>query len=403
MAAFSLCVASIHRGAAQQVQPFTRSQALVAALSRNPRLAAARADSAAAAARIVTAGALPDPTLSLNYSKSTPQYHVTAEMPIDQLWLRGTRVAAARASQQAARYRLRFEVASLTLDVDTTYTRTLAATAHVRLSTRNAQDADSLRRMVMARRDAGDASDMDVELATLTAGQQANAAAADSVTARATLLDLQALLGLAGDSIVVLPADSLEVPDSIAVGALAPLPGMPLQVASSAADLQAATLTARVQRRNELGSPGVTVGFETGDPTGAEPGILPTFGVAVPLPIFNRNRGPIAEAEAARARAIAGLTIAQQESARQLGHTRSALISAASRLGRDRQLLRSADRVISMALAAYREGASPLASVLEAQRSARDVRTAFVDDAANALIAAATLRLLLITPTSVGP
>ena len=257
--------------------------------------------------------------------------------------------------------------------------------------------------MVVARRDAGDASDMDVELATLTAGQQANAAAADSVTARATLLDLQAVLGLGGDSIEVFPADSLEVPDSIAVGALAPLGGVPLQVASSAADLQAATLTARVQRRNVLGSPGVTVGFETGDPTGAEPGILPTFGVAVPLPIFNRNRGPIAEAEAARARASAELTVAEQESGRQLGHTRSALVSAASRIARDRQLLQSADRVISMALAAYREGASPLASVLEAQRSARDVRTAFVDDAANALIAAATLRLLMITPASVGP
>jgi outer membrane protein TolC len=403
VAALSLCVASVQRGAAQQVQPVTRTQALAAALARNPRLAASRADSAAAAARIVTAGALPDPTLSLSYSKSTPQYHVTGEMPIDQLWLRGTRVAAAQASQQAARYRLRFELASLTLDVDTTYTRALAATAHVRLSTRNAQDADSLRRLVVARRDAGDASDMDVELAALTAGQQANAAASDSVTARATLLDLQALLGLAGDSIIVLPADSLEVPDSVAVGALAPLPGMPLQVASSAADLQSATLTARVQHRNVLGSPGITVGFETGDPTGAEAGILPTFGIALPLPIFNRNRGPIAEAEAARARAAAELTVAQQESARQLGHTRSALISAASRIARDRQLLQSADRVISMALAAYREGASPLASVLEAQRSARDVRTAFVDDAANALIAAATLRLLLITPSSVGP
>jgi cobalt-zinc-cadmium efflux system outer membrane protein len=152
-----------------------------------------------------------------------------------------------------------------------------------------------------------------------------------------------------------------------------------------------------------LGSPGITVGFETGDPTGAEPGILPTFGIAVPLPIFNRNRGPIAEAEAARARATAELTVAEQESARQLGHTRSALVSAASRVARDRQLLQSADHLISMALAAYREGASPLASVLEAQRSARDVRTAFVDDAANALIAAATLRLLVITPSSVGP
>jgi cobalt-zinc-cadmium efflux system outer membrane protein len=340
----------------------------------------------------------------LSYSKSEPQYHVSAELPIDQLWLRGIRVRAAEASALAARYRLRFEIASLALDVDTLYTRALAAAAHVRLSTRNARDADSLRRMVIARRDAGDASDMDVELATLTAGQQANVAAADSVTAQATILELQALVGLAGDSTRVMPVDSLDAPEGIGdLAAVAGPAASPLQVASSSADLEAATLTARVQRRSVLGSPGITVGFETGEPSGAEPGLLPTFGVALPLPIFNRNRGPIAEADAARARANAELAIARQESALQLGRTRSSLVAAAARLARDRQLLQSADRVIAMALAAYREGASPLASVLEAQRSAREVRTAYIDDVANALVAAATLRLLSLTPDSAVP
>ncbi|MGH7594153.1 MAG: TolC family protein, partial [Gemmatimonadales bacterium] len=122
-----------------------------------------------------------------------------------------------------------------------------------------------------------------------------------------------------------------------------------------------------------------------------------------PLPIINRNRGPIAEAEGERARAVAELAIAEQESALQISQSRNALIAAASRLARDRQLLLSADRVAGMALAAYREGASPLASVLEAQRSARDVQTQYVDDAANALVAAATLRLLTLTPASVMP
>lgn len=400
----TLFVASYRRAECQQPAPFTRAQAIAVALAHNPRLTAARADSAAAAARVTTAGAIPDPILSLSYSKSTPQYHVTAELPIDQLWLRGIRVRAAQASELAARYRLRFEIASITVDVDTLYTRALAAAAHVRLSTGNARDADSLRRMVVARRDAGDASDMDVELATLTAGQQANIAAGDSVTARAIVLELQALLGLAGDSALATPVDSLDVPETIGAVAVSPPPsGPPLQVASSSADLEAATLTARVQHRNVLGSPGITFGFETGDPTGTEPGLLPTFGVAIPLPIFNRNRGPIAEADAARARANAELAIARQESALQLGRTRASLIASASRLARDRQLLQSADRVIAMALAAYREGASPLASVLEAQRSAREVRTAYIDDAANALVAAATLRLLSLTPDSAVP
>ena len=389
---------------AQQGVPYTRAQAIAAALARNPRLAAARADTSAAVARITTAGALPDPTLALSYSKSTPQYHVIAEMPVDQLWLRGLRVGAAEASVTASRYRLRFEIASLTLDVDTTYTRALAALARTRLSARNARDADSLRRLVIARRDAGDASDMDVEIATLSAGQQANAAAADSVTERATLLELQALIGLARDSVGLLPADSLAVPDGIAGPATAPLPAEPpLLVASTTAALHAATLTERLQHRSAFGSPGITFGFETGDPTGAEPGILPTFGIALPLPLFNRNRGPIAEAVAARSRASADLAVATQESALEIGRVRSALLAAANRVARDRQILESAGRVATMALAAYREGASPLATVLEAQRTARDVQSAYVDDAANALIAAAALRLLTTTPSSVVP
>jgi outer membrane protein, heavy metal efflux system len=399
-----LSSAPLVAGVAQQGPALNRAQAIAAALSRNPRLAAARADSAAAAARITTAGALPNPTFAASYSKSTPQYHFTAEMPFDQLWLRGTRVAAAEAGQLSARYRLRYQIASVSLDVDTTYTRALAAVAHSRLSTRNAQDADSLRRIAIARRDAGDASDLDVELVTLTAGQQANAAAADSVTAQATLLELQALIGTVNEGSGVTLTDSLDVSTDIGVAAMPPPPAdAPLLVASGAALVQAATLNARVQHRNVFGSPGVVVGFETGDPTGAEPGLLPTVGIALPLPIFNRNRGPIAEAEAERAHAVAELNVARIESQLQLSRTRSALVATAGRLTRDRQLLQSATRVQTMSLAAYREGASPLTSVLEAQRIARDVQGQYVDDAANALIAAATLRLLTLTPASATP
>jgi outer membrane protein TolC len=47
-----------------------------------------------------------------------------------------------------------------------------------------------------------------------------------------------------------------------------------------------------------------------------------------------------------------------------------------------------------MALTAYREGASTLASVLEAQRTARDVLGQYIDDLAAAWIATAELRAL---------
>jgi hypothetical protein len=50
-----------------------------------------------------------------------------------------------------------------------------------------------------------------------------------------------------------------------------------------------------------------------------------------------------------------------------------------------------------MSVRAYREGATPIAYVMEAERSARDVLRQYVDDLADAWIADAVLRVLTLT------
>jgi cobalt-zinc-cadmium efflux system outer membrane protein len=285
------------------------------------------------------------------------------------------------------------------LDADTTYTHAVAAQAHVRLSQRNAVAADSVRRIAIARRDAGDASELDVQLATVSAGQAANGAASDSLTLAATLLDLQSLLGMAADRIMIAPSDSLVPPPSSNAGVAAG--EMTLPVASATASVESAALAAKLQHRSVFGMPAIIFGFEVGDPTGAEPGILPTFGIALPLPLFNQNRGPIAEAEAARQRASAELDFARIESRTRVAQAERAEAGALARVARDSVLVSSANRVADMSLTAYREGAVPLATVLEAQRSARDILSQYIDDVVTASIAAATLRVLTLTPRSV--
>src|SRR6185312_10038979 len=153
-----------------------------------------------------------NPTLAASYTKDPPPYHSTLELPFDFPWLRGPRVGSATAARTAAQYHYSFQRAAAALDADTTYTRALAAREHARLSRRNALDADSLRRMAVLRRDAGDASDLDVELATVNAGQQANVAAADSLTYMSTLLDLQTVMGLVATEPDIVPTDSLGAP-----------------------------------------------------------------------------------------------------------------------------------------------------------------------------------------------
>lgn len=151
------------------------------------------------------------------------------------------------------------------------------------------------------------------------------------------------------------------------------------------------------ERRRVWTTPSVSAGFETGDPSGAERGLLPTVGVAVPLPLFNRNRAPVALADAERARAEAEVVRARLESRTAVARTRRALAIALDRVRRDAGLVAGAERVAALSVTAYREGASPLPAVLAAQRSARDVRAQSVLDLADAWTAAATLRALTLT------
>jgi cobalt-zinc-cadmium efflux system outer membrane protein len=384
---------------AQQIL-VTRQVAIDSALARGPRLGLARADTAVASAQLRTAREWPNPSLATTYSKAVPQYHVILDLPLEYPWVRSNRTSAAQAARTAALYRFTFERAAIALDADTSYTRAVNAHARARLSARNAGDADSLRRLALVRRDAGDASDLDVELATINAGQQANAAAADALAFEVALLGLQAAMGIAGDQPVIMVPDSLEPPPPIA----ADPPGVPLPVAAAEQSLASAELGLRLAQRSLFGAPSIAAGFEAGDPTGSEPGILPTVGLTLPLPLLNQNRGSIAQAEAERERSRAEVALVRLETRTQIARATRERNNALAKVERDRALLGSAERVAEMSLTGYREGASTLVNVLEAQRAARDIRATYLDDLASAWTAISSLRLFsLVTPAAGSP
>jgi cobalt-zinc-cadmium efflux system outer membrane protein len=191
--------------------PVTRAAAERAALAAGPRVALARADTALARAAIITARALPNPSLAASHSGAPPQKHLIVDVPFDAPWTRGPRISAANAAGRSARLRFLSERAAALLEVDTTYTRALGAQARFRLSRQTARDADSLRKMTVARRNAGDASDLDVDLASVTAGQQENVAATDSLTYMSTVLTVQTLMGIPADSVKIVLVDTLRL------------------------------------------------------------------------------------------------------------------------------------------------------------------------------------------------
>jgi outer membrane protein, heavy metal efflux system len=394
---WAACACAWRTSAAQQ-RAVTRTDAIEAAMSVGPRLAVASADTAVALAALITARALPNPTLAASYTKDPPPYHSTLEIPLDFPWLRGARIGSATAARTAAQYHYEFQRASAALDADTTYTRALAARAHAQLSRRNAQAADSLRRMAIARRDAGDASDLDVELATVNSGQQENIAATDSLTYVSTILDLQTVMGVVAEQAQIVPTDSLGLPAATDGDGIAPEAKPTLEVAAAEQTLNSAQLGARLQRLSVWSALNLIAGFDWGDPT--NPGLLPNVGISVPVPLFSRNRGPILQAQAELQRARAELALARAEGAARIAHARRERDIAMAKVGRDRVLLASADRVAAMSLTAYREGESSLPNVLEAQRNARDILGQYIDDLADAWIASAALRVYTLTPAN---
>ena len=373
-----------------QPRSMSRAEVIEAALARGARIGVARADTAIAAAQLVTARAMPNPTFVFSYSKSIPTHHYLVELPIDYPWLREPRIQAAELALNAASLRYQLARATVGLDADTTYTHAVAARERLELSRRNAIDADSVMHMVQRRRDAGDASDMDVELARVFAGQQANIANADSLFLIATLLDLQGVLGMTTERLEIATADTLGTPPEI------PVLGRTISEIAADVTVESATLSSRFQRRAAWSLPSITFGFDYGDAD--QPGVLPTYGVGMAIPLFDRNRGPRAQAEAERTRAIAEANLARVEARNLIAHALRTREIEAARVARTRGLLASAERVASMSLTAYREGASTLANVLEARRTAREVLAQYIDDLAAVWISTAQLRVLALQP-----
>jgi cobalt-zinc-cadmium efflux system outer membrane protein len=237
---------------------------------------------------------------------------------------------------------------------------------------------------------AGDASTLEVELASLTAGRAAQDAAADSTTYATAVLSLQEAIGEPTDEVRWTPTDSLRPPGSVPTL----VAGLPFLTRAADADLDAARFGALGARRARFGGFSVLTGVEFGDPSGSEPGILPIVGVSLPLPLWNRQRGQVALAEAAEASARASRDRLLLASAATVARTHRTYLVAMQQLDQDRDLLETASRLEAMAALAYREGEATLVEVLATQQQAREIRALHLQHLADAGVAAATLRWL---------
>lgn len=395
--------------AGQGVPPhaFTRVEAVATAIMQSTRHTIARVDVASASAQLSTVKQFENPTMSTMYSVSAPRAHVTLDVPMDWPGIRHARIAAARAQFAAATVRLELADVLLAFATDTAYTRAQTLDAQARLLAVTSREADSLLALVRIRRDAGDASNLDVEIAAVAAGQFVNRAVSALASATAAILRLQLLMSVSPDSVRVVLADTIAFAvmgasaltsgqaDSPVVSLAVSTTGTTLPVAVAALDLRAAEALVQLEHRRRIGAPSIALGVEAINP-GGPGGLLPLVGVSIALPLFNRNRAAIARAESERQRGRALLLQAGLEQQADLQLAQSDARAARTRADNSLRLLTSAERIGALSLLAYREGATTLVSVLEAQRSARDARVQLLDDLASAQIAERLKQLLLL-------
>ena len=374
-------------------QPLSRIEAIQLALGKSVLVTAIGADTLAASARLRSAREYPNPSLTMSYSKDAPQNHFSFDIPLDLPGIRGPRVRAAEAARTSARFGFLAARAAIELNVDTMYTTAQGAELRAALSHATAVDAAKLLSDTRARRDAGDASDLDVNLAEVSAAQAANVANADSLEALDTRLELQAAMGLRGDTITVMLRDSLAAPAIRVAPAASDLTSTPA-VAAASATVISAQQTLVFQRRSVFGVPSIQLGADAKDPSGAEKGLLPTVGIALPIPFFNRNGGAIEAAHADVTRAQAELAIARLNAATELARAYRTRSVAESRIERDRTIMDAATRNVSMAERAYTAGEMAIGNILETRRAQHDAQAQYVTDLVAANVAAALVRVL---------
>lgn len=295
----------------------TLAQAVALAFERSPRVAALRAELAEARARVAGADVYPfNPELEvegaarIGADETTGDFEVAVSQAIELGGQRGHRTAAAEADLAAVRDRARRATQLLGADVHLAFLDAIAARERLAVAEAEMTLATTLRDLAAKRLEAGAGTQLDVNVALADLGRvelRVATAQGDYAAARVALAQAMGL-----------PAPALPVP----AGDLAalegdPLPALPalLEAAEARrADLEAFRAQTRAAearlaaaRAGVWPSLGVRVfgGREEGTDT------LIGAGVALPLPVFDRKQGDIAEALASIRRIEAERAVAR--------------------------------------------------------------------------------------------
>jgi len=355
---------------------------------KSPRFAVMLQRIETARAEVVAAGVLPNPTISYgrydfvggganHMFDGNAQEQVTLEVPLLIAGQRGARIEAAEKGVNAAEADVEAEYAALVHETRRLFVKLLAEQERVAIFEETARDMQHLAAIVTGRKDAGNASSFD----ELRIGVEASGIETKLETARndlaETVGDLGVLLGMpdwkpaAVGKLAVLgvPADAQKLlseaevsnPDIVAA-----------QRSESAADADL-----EKARRERWPAVSVQVGTVYTD----SPYSNTTFGgVSVEVPIFDRNQGGMAKAEAAKHAAMLEHDFATSRTRVAIDRAVNLLVRRQeTRVKFEKDVLSKLNSLKSMGESAYRFGKGTILELLDSYRSRTEMRLTEVD------------------------
>ncbi len=396
----------------------TLAEAKRIAFENNWDLLAARGDVDLATAQRIVAHEFPNPTVSLSTTKINTDGRPNSTDLGNSLWHRSYDSFAAvnqlfeiggkRASRKvsaAAGYDAavaRFKDAWRVLDVGVTQAYIAALLAQTNVGILR-QSAASLRKeagIAEVRLKAGDISLADKSQIEITADRLELQADAAESAATAARIAVEVLMGIER------PAGRWTAEDSMAKLAQSqPPPGDSLPATAPRPDLVAAEATLkkaeaelRLQKAMRVPDPTFLVQYERNPPDA--PNSI-GVGFSFPLPLWNRNRGAIEAAKAAREQAEVQVRKVRGQIAADVANAQVALREASARWRRQTDEIQpKSAQILSTITFAYEKGGASILDLLSAERNDNDVRLATAQAAADTATAAAALQAALNLITS---
>lgn len=401
----SLLAASVKDGARHRV---TLNEALQTAVVHNWDLLAAKSNIDLNHAQELVAKEFPNPTLSLGTTKINVDGRSSKTGRDGGFWSRNYDTIAAVGQlielggkrtwrQLAAKQGLLSAEASfqdaerqLKNGVVKAYAKVLQEDELVTILKESEETLTHEAEITSRRLDAGDVSEADKQQIDIAAERFAADREVEEANARSARIALELLLGVvkpAGD--IALAQDLPELARQLAAAKIGAQGERPDLVAAEAMVKQ---MEANVGLQKAVRVPDVTVQLQYEHEPPDQPNSA-GIGFSIPLPLWNRNKGAIAAAEAQKDSAVLAVAKIRAEVISDANQSWAVYHSANDKWQRYTKTISPKSRDSLAALTyAYRKGGIPLVALLTAQRNDNDIRTAAAQAALDTVAAAADVR-----------